>query len=159
MKTTRALALLATTLLTTGLASATAPIGNAATPPATVRAPGTSAPGTSAPGTSALGTSLRLTVAHGETPSSGTPRTVTLECPPYGGTATTHPDPATACRLVDSVNGDLDRLDVDPGVCTDQYDPYTATASGTYRGHPLSFRHTYGNHCVLLRTAGAVFDF
>ncbi|WP_327072875.1 subtilase-type protease inhibitor [Kitasatospora purpeofusca] len=150
MNPTRALALLATTLLTTGLASATAPIGNAATAPhATVRAPGTSA----------LGTSLRLTVAHGETPSSGTPRTVTLECPPYGGTATTHPDPVTACRLVDSVNGDLDRLDVDPGVCTDQYDPYTVTASGTYRGHPLSFRHTYGNHCVLLRTAGAVFDF
>ncbi|MEK2490673.1 SSI family serine proteinase inhibitor [Kitasatospora purpeofusca] len=155
MKTTRALALLATTLLTTGLASATAPIGNAATtPPATVRAPGASTPGTSA-----LGTSLRLTVAHGETPSSGTPRTVTLECPPYGGTATTHPDPATACRLVDSVNGDLNRLDVDPGVCTDLYDPFTVTASGTYRGHPLSFRHTYGNHCVLLRTAGAVFDF
>ncbi len=156
MKTTRALALLATTLLTTGLASATAPIGNAATtPPVTALASGTSAPGTSA-----LGTSLRLTVAHGETPSSGTPRTVTLECPPYGGTATTHPDPATACRLVDSVNGDLNRLDVDPGgVCTDLYDPFTVTASGTYRGHPLSFRHTYGNHCVLLRTAGAVFDF
>ncbi|MFB7378223.1 SSI family serine proteinase inhibitor [Kitasatospora purpeofusca] len=156
MKTTRALALLATTLLTTGLASATGPLGSAATPsPTTVLAPGTSAPGTSA-----LGTSLRLTVAHGETPSSGTPRTVTLECPPYGGTATTHPDPVTACRLVDSVNGDLNRLDVDPGgVCTDQYDPYTATASGTYRGHPVSFRHTYGNHCVLLRTTGAVFDF
>ncbi|MFE6751165.1 SSI family serine proteinase inhibitor [Kitasatospora purpeofusca] len=145
MKTTRALALLATTLLTTALASAHGPLGSAATTsPTTVLAPGTS---------------LRLTVAHGETPSSGTPRTVTLECPPYGGTATTHPDPATACRLVDSVNGDLGRLDVDPGVCTDQYDPYTATASGTYRGHPVSFRHTYGNHCVLLRTTGAVFDF
>ncbi|MFF7591261.1 SSI family serine proteinase inhibitor [Kitasatospora purpeofusca] len=145
MKTTRALALLATTLLTTALASATGPIGTAATTsPSTVLA---------------AGTSLRLTVAHGETPSSGTPRTVTLECPPYGGTATTHPDPVTACRLVDSVNGDLNRLDVDPGVCTDLYDPYTVTASGTYRGHPLSFRHTYGNHCVLLRTTGAVFDF
>ncbi|SDT80291.1 Subtilisin inhibitor-like [Streptomyces sp. TLI_053] len=142
MKTTRALALLATTLLTTALASIAGPISTAS--PTTVLAPGTS---------------LRLTVAHGDTPSSGTPRTVTLECPPFGGTATTHPDPVTACRLVDSVNGDLARLDVDPGVCTDQYDPYTATASGTYRGHPLSFRHTYGNHCVLLRTTGAVFDF
>ncbi|MCX4684460.1 subtilase-type protease inhibitor [Kitasatospora purpeofusca] len=150
MKTTRAIALLATTLLTTGLASATGPLGSAAT---------TSPTTALAPGTRALGTSLRLTVAHGETPSSGTPRTVTLECPPYGGTATTHPDPATACRLVDSVNGDLNRLDVDPGACIDLYDPYTVTASGTYRGHPLSFRHTYGNHCVLLRTAGAVFDF
>ncbi|MFJ8432192.1 SSI family serine proteinase inhibitor [Kitasatospora sp. NPDC094019] len=142
MKTTRTLALLVTALLTTG------PIGTAA---ATAAPAATSAP--------ALGTSLRLTVAHGDTPSGGTPRTVTLECPPYGGTATTHPDPVTACRLVDSVNGELDRLDVDPGVCTDQYDPYTVTASGTYRGHPLSFRHTYGNHCVLLRTTGAVFDF
>ncbi|MFB8235062.1 SSI family serine proteinase inhibitor [Kitasatospora purpeofusca] len=142
MKTTRALALLATTLLTTGLASATGPTSTAS--PTTVLA---------------QATSLRLTVAHGETPSSGTPRTVTLECPPYGGTATTHPDPVTACRLVDSVNGDLNRLDVDPGACIDLYDPYTVTASGTYRGHPVSFRHTYGNHCVLLRTTGAVFDF
>ncbi|WP_406114500.1 SSI family serine proteinase inhibitor [Kitasatospora purpeofusca] len=149
MKTTRALALLATTLLTTGLATATGPLGSAATPSPTVSPSTVLAPGTS----------LRLTVAHGETPSSGTPRTVTLECPPYGGTATTHPDPVTACRLVDSVNGDLNRLDVDPGVCTDLYDPYTVTASGTYRSHPLSFRHTYGNHCVLLRTTGAVFDF
>ncbi|MDY0816624.1 SSI family serine proteinase inhibitor [Kitasatospora purpeofusca] len=145
MKTTRALALLATTLLTTGLASATGPLGTAATASPTTAL--------------ALGTSLRLTVAHGETPSAGTPRTVTLECPPAGGTANTHPDPYTACRLVDSVSGDLNRLDVDPGVCTDQFDPYTVTASGTYRSRPLSFRHTYGNHCVLLRTTGAVFDF
>lgn len=105
----------------------------------------------------AVGTGLRLTVAHGETPVAGTPHVAVLDCPP-GGT-TTHPDPITACRLLDSVNGDLGRLDVDPGVCNQLYDPYTVTASGTYRGRPLTFQHTYGNHCVLLRTTGAFFDF
>ncbi|MEE1822269.1 SSI family serine proteinase inhibitor [Streptomyces sp. BE20] len=102
-------------------------------------------------------TSLRLTVTHGATPVAGTPRLATLECPP--GSATTHPDPVTACRLVDAVDGDLDRLDVDPGICTAEYDPYTVTASGTYRGRPLSFRRTYGNRCTLAHTTGAVFAF
>ncbi|MFF2658830.1 SSI family serine proteinase inhibitor [Kitasatospora sp. NPDC058032] len=136
MKTTRALALLVTTLFTSalsGTANAVAPI---------------------APATEA---SLRLTVAHGATPGAGMPHVVTLDCPPDG--ATTHPDPITACRLLDSVNGDLDRLNVNPGVCNDLYDPYTVTATGVYRGRQLSFQHTYGNHCVLQRTAGAFFDF
>ncbi|MFC5663150.1 SSI family serine proteinase inhibitor [Kitasatospora misakiensis] len=133
MKTTRALALLATALFTSGLAS------------------------TASTAAVAAGTGVRLTVAHGATPTAGTPHVAALHCPPGG--ATTHPDPVAACRLLDSVNGDLARLDVDPGVCTQEYDPYTVTASGTYRGRPLSFQQTYGNHCVLLRTTGAFFDF
>ncbi|MFB7475737.1 SSI family serine proteinase inhibitor [Kitasatospora sp. NPDC056184] len=138
MKTTRALALLATALFTAGLAGS----ANAITPIPAAQSP------------EAV---LRLTVAHGTSPTSGTPRVAALDCPPDA--ATTHPDPITACRLLDSVNGDLDRLDVDPGVCTDLYDPYTVTAKGVYRGQPLSFQHTYGNQCVLLRTTGAFFDF
>ncbi|GAA1402247.1 hypothetical protein GCM10009639_45470 [Kitasatospora putterlickiae] len=137
MKTTPALALLATALFTTSLAGT----ANAITPvPA-----------------AAADASLRLTVAHGPTPASGTPHVVTLDCPPDG--ATTHPDPFTACRLLDSVNGDLDQLNVNPGVCNQIYDPYTVTATGVYRGRTVSFQHTYGNRCVLLRTAGAFFDF
>ncbi|MFF2354730.1 SSI family serine proteinase inhibitor [Kitasatospora sp. NPDC058115] len=133
MKTTRALALLATALFTPGLAGT----AHAITP---VPVAG-----------------LRLTVAHGPTPAAGTPHVVTLDCPPDA--VTTHPDPFTACRLLDSVDGDLSRLDVDPGVCTDLYDPYTVTATGTYQGRRIAFQHTYGNHCVLLRTTGAFFDF
>ncbi|WP_380284113.1 SSI family serine proteinase inhibitor [Kitasatospora purpeofusca] len=138
MKTTRALALLATALFTTGLADT----ANAITPVPAAQAP------------EAV---LRLTVAHGTTPTSGTPHVAALDCPPDA--TTTHPDPVTACRLLDSVNGDLDQLDVNPGVCNDLYDPYTVTAKGVYRGRPLSFQHTYGNQCVLLRTTGAFFDF
>ncbi|MEV0191748.1 SSI family serine proteinase inhibitor [Kitasatospora purpeofusca] len=139
-------------LLTTVLLTA-APAGSAATAGA---APASLASATGA-GLPAVGTGLRLTVAHGETPVAGTPHVAVLACPP-GGT-TTHPDPVTACHLLDSVNGDLGRLDVDPGPCNQVYDPYTVTASGTYRGRPLTFQHTYGNHCVLLRTTGAFFDF
>ncbi len=127
-----------TALFTTGLASTAGTAHSAATP-------------------AVPGTALRLTVAHGATPTTGTPHLATLQCPP--GSSTSHPDPLTACRLLDSVNGDLARLDVDPGACTQEYDPYTVTAAGTYRGRPLSFQQTYGNHCVLLRTAGAFFDF
>lgn len=148
--------LLATVLFTT------APAGTAtagATPVSPSSASSSSATGSSATGSvlPAVGTGLRLTVAHGETPVAGTPHVALLGCPPDG--STTHPDPFTACRLLDSVNGDLGRLDVDPGVCNDLYDPYTVTASGTYRGRPLTFQHTYGNHCDLLRTTGAFFDF
>ncbi|MFE7558484.1 SSI family serine proteinase inhibitor [Kitasatospora sp. NPDC057500] len=137
MKTTPTLALLATALLATGLAGT----ANAITP-------------VPVPAADAV---LRLTVAHGPTPTSGTPHVVSLDCPPGG--STTHPDPFTACRLVDSVNGDLGQLNVDPGVCNQIYDPYTVTATGVYRGRHLSFQRTYGNHCVLLRTTGALFDF
>ncbi|MER7708407.1 SSI family serine proteinase inhibitor [Kitasatospora sp. NPDC097605] len=136
MKTTPTLALLATALFSTGLAGT----ANAITPiPAAPVA------------------SLRLTVAHGPNPGSGMPHVVTLDCPP--DSVTTHPDPFTACRLLDSVNGDLAQLNVDPGVCNDLYDPYTVTATGVYRGRQLAFQQTYGNHCVLLRTTGAFFDF
>ncbi|MFB6891407.1 SSI family serine proteinase inhibitor [Kitasatospora sp. NPDC056327] len=140
MKTTRTIALLATALFAGGLVNA----AHAITP----------VPGASSPATD---TSLRLTVTHGETPTAGTPRAVLLDCPPDA--ATTHPDPLTACRLIDSVNGNIGELDVNPGACTQEYDPYTVTASGTYRGRPLSFHHTYGNHCTLLRATGAVYDF
>ncbi|MER5353097.1 SSI family serine proteinase inhibitor [Kitasatospora sp. NPDC002551] len=158
MKTTRALALLATALFTAGFAGT----ANAITP-VPFPAPGTgvtssapAAPAT-APAAAQAEASLRLTVTHGRTPTSGTPHVAILDCPP--DSVTTHPDPVTACRLLESVNGDLDQLNVNPGVCTDLYDPYTVTATGTYRGRPLSYQHTYGNHCVLLRTAGAFFDF
>ncbi|WP_327675561.1 SSI family serine proteinase inhibitor [Kitasatospora sp. NBC_00458] len=156
MKTrARASAAAAAVLLSAGLtaAAATATPTAAATPASTATEPGTEA---AAEPAAEAATSLRLTVTPGATPA-GTSRAAALECPP--GSATTHPDPVTACRLVDSVDGDLTRLDVDPGVCTAEYDPYTVTASGTYRGRPLSFRHTYGNRCSLARTTGAVFAF
>src|SRR5438270_473299 len=59
---------------------------------------------------------------------------VTLTCNPDGGT---HPQPATACDALRSVNGHIENLPGNPGICPLIFAPQTATASGRWRGHAV----------------------
>jgi hypothetical protein len=99
---------------------------------------------------------MTLSVNDGETYDPATARSVKLTCDPAGGT---HPDPKTACKQLDGVNGDFAKLDVNPGPCFLIYKPVTATAKGFWRGTTVDFQQTYANSCVLARQTGAVFAF
>lgn len=97
-------------------------------------------------------TDLTLTLRHDTGPATS----VQLRCEPPAGT---HPDPARACRTLSSVDGDFTRLPHDPAMCADLWDPVTATATGQWRGSPVSFTHTYPNPCRAAADSGGIFAF
>jgi hypothetical protein len=85
------------------------------------------------------------------------PRVVTLGCGPARGS---HPRPAEACGAVIAAHGDLSALKGREGVmCTMQFQPATAEARGTWLGHPVRYRKTFSNTCVLAVSTGPVFGF
>lgn len=84
-------------------------------------------------------------------------RGVLLTCAPepHGN----HPRAAAACAALDGVDGALDALPVEQTPCTLEYDPVTVTAEGHHGGHPIAWRKTFANACVMSASTGAVFDF
>jgi hypothetical protein len=100
---------------------------------------------------------LVLSVYKGDTPSPATVlSTVTLTCDADGGT---HPQPGKACDALRSVDGHIERLPGDPGICPLIFAPETATADGQWRGRYVHFQQTYSNSCVLHRALTPVYDF
>ena len=99
---------------------------------------------------------FRLTVTESENPDPSTARSVVLTCLPAGGT---HPDPDTACRQLEEVDGYFELLNVDPGACILIYQPVTATADGYWEGRTVTYQEIFPNECVMLRQTGAVFDY
>lgn len=83
-------------------------------------------------------------------------RGVVLDCPPR---VTPHPQALAACSAITWARGDLDALPGDPHPCTDEYDPVTATADGTWRSHRIHWRKTFSNACELDAQTGPVFRF
>jgi hypothetical protein len=82
---------------------------------------------------------------------------VTLRCDPQGGT---HPRAVEACKAVAAVRGNLRALRRTEGVmCLALYQPATAVATGTWRGHAVRYKKTFSNKCVLAVETGAVFQF
>lgn len=120
---------------------------------AAVLAPATPAAArpTAAPAPSAIALSVR----PAET-AAGPVRHAVLTCDPDGGT---HPSAATACDDLRSVGGDLSALTAQDGICTREYRPVTAVATGVWQGRPLSYRATFANRCILLLATGDVFNF
>ena len=92
------------------------------------------------------------------TDSYGHGDTVSLTCEPTGGT---HPDAEAACTALAAVNGQISRIPPESGVvCTADYDPTTATASGYWRGLVIDYRQTFTNPCFAnVETGGHVFHF
>jgi hypothetical protein len=95
---------------------------------------------------------LQLTIR----PATGVPVTVSLACDPDGGS---HPRPAEACAALRGVDGKLDRLPDRATICTLQYDPVRAIATGTWHGRRLFFWKKYGNACQLHSALDPVFRF
>ncbi|MCP2168056.1 subtilase-type protease inhibitor [Goodfellowiella coeruleoviolacea] len=85
-------------------------------------------------------------------------RSVSLLCDPASGN---HPAADQACQALTSAEGDFDKLSggQDSMVCTMDYRPVTASAQGTWRGKPVSFRKEYPNACALRAKTGKVFEF
>lgn len=88
----------------------------------------------------------RLTVVHRD---GGKKSTWQLTCGPEGGT---HPDPRTACQVLDD-NGGAALAPVDPAaMCTQVYGgPDTATVNGTWRGRDVSSTFDLTNGCEIAR--------
>ncbi len=101
-------------------------------------------------------TRLVLTVSSSGVSRAGGPRTVTLTCDPAGGR---HPDAREACDELTAANGGFTRLAATRGMCPMLFAPVTASASGTWRGTPVSWSREYANGCMLTRNTGAVFRF
>jgi len=81
--------------------------------------------------------------------------TATLTCQPPGGT---HPRAAASCRAITQAGGDLTQLSGLPDqVCTDQYEPVTAMAVGSWKGRPIFYLRTFGNDCEMDRATFPVF--
>ncbi len=82
---------------------------------------------------------------------------VTLRCDPPSGT---HPHPEAACKALDAAGGDINGVAGQRDtLCPAVYDPATATASGSYQGMQVIFRHTYSNPCDMASKTAPVFQF
>ncbi|MEU5777769.1 SSI family serine proteinase inhibitor [Streptomyces venezuelae] len=84
-------------------------------------------------------------------------RGVLLHCVPEPAGA--HPRAAEACEALALARGDFDELPDDPRACTKEFDPVTATATGSYDGKAISWHKTYPNACALAADTGVVFRF
>jgi hypothetical protein len=98
-----------------------------------------------------------VTVYEGEDATGEPLASAELWCDPDAGS---HPDPAAACAALEEADGDPDRLAGEPGPCTLEYVPVTATAEGYWHGGatPVTFERTYPNRCALHRETAPVFD-
>ncbi|MFB7917273.1 SSI family serine proteinase inhibitor [Streptomyces sp. NPDC056061] len=97
---------------------------------------------------------LRLTVSGGDHTWI---RGVELVCPPAPDTH--HPHAAAACADLSAADGDLDALPGDPHLCTKEFAPVTAAATGTWRGRPVAWHRTFPNACEMDARTGPVFRF
>ncbi|MET9337699.1 SSI family serine proteinase inhibitor [Nonomuraea sp. NPDC003804] len=110
---------------------------------------------TSATASAAPASSSRALFIVQVTVPSGWTRVVSLTCDPEGGA---HPQAATSCALLDTVEGDLARHPAEQGMCTREYDPRVAELTGWWEGSSVHFERTFGNRCEMLLSTGSVFD-
>lgn len=105
------------------------------------------------PASAAIPSTLTLTARIGDSV-----RMAELTCDPDGGT---HPDAKAACVLLAGSDGDLARLPVAEThrFCPMIYMPIEATATGLWRGKPVTFQTKYANTCVRDNLSGALFRF
>ncbi|MBW8485814.1 SSI family serine proteinase inhibitor [Actinomadura parmotrematis] len=82
-------------------------------------------------------------------------RSVVLRCDPPAGE---HPRKEDACRELEQRRGRAEAPAKDV-VCTREYAPVVADASGMWRGSPVAFHARYANSCELSARTGALFAF
>ncbi len=118
-------------------------------------------------GLALAGTLMAPAAAEAAAPASGARLVLTvraphttlhavLTCEPVGGN---HPDAAAACTAIADAKGDLKALKADDAMCTMEYAPATATATGRWHGRSVHYRHKFGNACELHTATGVVFKF
>ncbi len=102
---------------------------------------------------------LALTVARGQSlEQASSQRVVFLICAPvvWG----THPKAAAACDELTTAGGDFTKTQGEPlRVYTQEYDPVTVAADGTWNSTTVRYRQTFPNACAVGGNSVAVFDF
>ncbi|SDN46309.1 Subtilisin inhibitor-like [Allokutzneria albata] len=118
----------------------------------------TTASATPAPVELVAPSALTLTVTH-DGITSEAPKVALLNCSLPA--VSTHPKTADACRDLQLAQGDFAKLNPSGrrAACTMEYDPFEVTATGTWRGKPVTHKATYANPCVLAASTGAVYRF
>ncbi|ALG08064.1 SSI family serine proteinase inhibitor [Kibdelosporangium phytohabitans] len=122
---------------------------------------------------SALATALLIAPASAAIPSMPTltltvqdqnmliiPSTRTLGCDQYPETtAGTHPRREQSCGELAKVGGDFKKLptNTEPKICTMEFNPVTARATGTYKGKRVEFKAVYSNPCVAASDSSDIF--
>src|SRR5690349_18661853 len=79
---------------------------------------------------------LQLAVHDGQSAAGRVLAAATLTCDPAGGT---HPSPAAFCGRLDAAGGDISKIPSAQGLCPMIYMPVTVTASGNWKGQPVSY--------------------
>ncbi|ONI79467.1 hypothetical protein ALI144C_27095 [Actinosynnema sp. ALI-1.44] len=122
---------------------------------------------------SALATALLIAPASAASPSFPTltlsvqdehmliiPSVRTLGCDQFPeATAGTHPRREQSCTELAKVNGDFKKLPTnsEPRICTMEFNPVTARATGTYKGKRVDFEAVYSNPCVAAADSSDIF--
>ncbi|MEC3977227.1 SSI family serine proteinase inhibitor [Amycolatopsis sp. H20-H5] len=88
--------------------------------------------------------------------SAGRVAAVSLACDPTGGS---HPKSDAACASLARAGGDFAKLRPRKQACTLIYAPVDVTATGTWRGEPVTFSASYGNRCAADSMSDGVFGF
>ncbi|WP_436760609.1 SSI family serine proteinase inhibitor [Streptosporangium sp. V21-05] len=86
----------------------------------------------------------------------GRVRTVRLGCTPTYGT---HPRGPEACVMLSRAQGDPAYVRLPWVGCSQQYDPVSVSADGTWNDHYIRYRRTFDNPCELRAATGAIFAF
>jgi hypothetical protein len=106
---------------------------------------------------SAADTSLVLSKQGPGTHSPvGLPKLATLACEPAGGV---HPNTELACAALTQADGDFDRITPTSRLCTMDYSPVYASATGTWHGRKIGWTATFPNDCAAAAETGMVFAF
>jgi hypothetical protein len=109
-------------------------------------------PAQAAPHGAIPGNWLYTTVTSGDARSSDTRGTLLLCDPPQG-----HAHAVRACEELRAADGDIGRIPPKDVFCPMVYAPVTASARGEWGGHPVTYRNTFSNSCVMAAQTGAVF--
>jgi hypothetical protein len=106
---------------------------------------------------SAADSSLILTKqGPGVASVAGLPRVATLSCEPGGGI---HPNKEAACAALTQADGDFDHIESTSRLCTMDYSPVYASATGTWHGRKIGWTATFPNDCAAAAQTGMVFAF
>jgi len=97
-----------------------------------------------APAAAQAATTTRITLTIQR--EDHTRSSVWFGCSPARGTHTAAP---AACATLAKVGGNIKAIRPEQGMCTAQYAPVVAMATGIWRGKPVRYRQTFSNECVL----------
>jgi hypothetical protein len=81
---------------------------------------------------------------------------VVIKCDPASGV---HPNAKKVCKTLTKVKGDPNRIKPAKTICTLEYAPITAEATGIWKGKKVKWSKKFSNSCDMRRATGVLFTF